>query len=176
MYVIWASRTLRATGGRSARPLVYCFVCAISACGPAVETEPEPVFPADLSGWTEGRACGFSHEHDLRYIRVLVNDKAREPYKALDAAVPYPVGAALVKLEYDDEDCGTVVAYTAMEKQLAGYSAPGHDWRWQRLTADRKVLDDGEVKTCITCHEHHCTEPQCGYADCGFDLTCAQED
>ncbi len=59
----------------------------------------EPIFPEDLSGWTEARPCGFTHEHELRYIRVLVDPAAKAPYRILDESLPYEVGATLVKLE-----------------------------------------------------------------------------
>lgn len=139
------------------------------------EAEPDPIFPEDVAEWKEGRPCAFTHEHDLRYIRVVTDEAADVPYQALDAAYPYPVGATLVKLEYDDEACTELIAYTAMQKQPAGYSEAGADWRWQRLDADRNVLEDGEISSCITCHQHHCTWPICGYEACGFDLTCGQE-
>lgn len=164
---------------------VLACACAASSCGPGGDEmtttdggpllDAEPVFPPDISGWAEGRPCGFTHEHELRYVRVLVDAASEDPYRELTADHPYPVGATLVKLEYDDEDCTELIGYTAMQKQEAGYSEVGHDWRWQRVTAEREVVEDGELETCITCHEHHCTEPQCGYPDCGFDLTCAQE-
>jgi len=138
-------------------------------------SELTPVFPEDLSDWSEGRACMFTHEHELRYVRVLVDEAAEAPYRELSADFPYEVGATLVKLEYDDEACTELLGYTAIQKQPAGYSVKGNDWRWQRVTVDREVVEDGELDTCITCHDHHCTEPQCGYPDCGFDLTCGIE-
>lgn len=160
--------------------LASCWI-ALSACtggsqqGPEHDAGPEPVFGEDVEAWTEGRTCGFTHEHDLRYIRVMVDEAADVPYQALEQNYPYPVGATLVKLEYDDEDCTELVGFTAMKKRAAGYSALGNDWQWQRLDAERNVLEDGEIRTCITCHQHHCTWPICGYEDCGFDLTCGQE-
>ncbi len=161
------------------RALLTCVASLLASCASTPTSEDvvaEPIFPSDLSGWKEGRACGFTHEHELRYIRVLVDAAAETPYKELSADHPYPVGATLVKLEYDDEACTKLLGYTAMRKEPAGYSAAGHDWRWQRVGVDRQVTEDGELKSCIHCHEHHCTEPQCGYAGCGYDLTCAQEE
>lgn len=137
---------------------------------------PEAVFPADLSGWAEARTCTHSHEHELRYIRVLVDAAAKAPYEQLNAEHPYPVGATLVKLEYDDADCTQLLGYTAMQKQAAGAYPTGNDWRWQRLTSDRRVIEDGALSSCISCHTHHCTQPTCGHADCGFDLTCGKEE
>jgi hypothetical protein len=149
--------------------------CNGAAIEPAPIDEVEPIFPENVAEWKEGRPCGFTHEHDLRYIRVVVDEAARVPYQVLDAREPYAVGATLVKLEYDDENCTELIGYTAMRKEEPGYSELGHDWRWQRVDRDRTVTEDGELPVCITCHRHHCTWPMCGYADCGFDLTCGQE-
>lgn len=117
----------------------------------------------------------LSHEHELRYIRVLVDDAAAVPYRELDAEHPYDVGATLLKLEYDDADCTSLVGYTAVQKQPPGYSLHGHDWRWQRVDVDRNVVEDGELPVCITCHNHHCTPALCGNPGCGYDLTCGVE-
>ena len=133
------------------------------------------MFPEDISGWQEARSCRFSHEHELAYVRVLVDAAAEAPYRELSDDFPYPVGATLVKPAYVDEDCTIVTGYTAMQKLTAGSAPSGNDWRWQRLTADRQIVEDGEIATCITCHQHHCTEPDCGYTDCGYDLTCNEE-
>lgn len=146
------------------------------ACGSEAPSEPTPVFPEDLSTWHEGRPCGFTHEHELRYIRVLVDAAAEAPYRELSSDFPYSVGATLVKLEYDDEDCQTLIGYTAMQKREAGYSKLGNDWQWQRVTVNREVVEDGELRACIGCHTHHCTFPQCGYDRCGYDLTCGLEE
>lgn len=152
------------------------FLFGVAACG-TDEPAAKPIFPEDLSGWAEVRECGFTHEHELRYIRVLVDEQAEVPYRELSPDYPYEVGATLVKLEYDDPLCETIIGYTAMKKQSPGYSSVGNDWRWQRLTADRRVVEDGgELMTCINCHEHHCTPPECGYPKCGFDLTCGKEE
>lgn len=172
--------SLCATARLGSGALLVGLSLSLLACGPAEEDETvvdaDPIFPADLSTWSEARPCGFTHEHELRYIRVVVDEAAEAPYRELSPDYPYPVGATLVKLEYDDEECTDLVGYTAMEKQPEGYSDDGNDWRWQRVTVDREVTEDGELPTCIACHEHHCTEGLCGYPDCGFDLTCAQEE
>ncbi|MBZ0271899.1 hypothetical protein K8I61_07660 [bacterium] len=141
------------------------------------EPAAEPIFPLDsVAGWHEGRPCGFTHEHELRYIRVVTNEAATTPYRELNADHRYAIGATLVKLEYEDENCTELLEYTAMRKMESGYSEFGNDWRWQRVAIDGTVLKDGEIKSCIDCHAHHCTWPECGYEDCGFDLTCGIEE
>lgn len=135
----------------------------------------EPVFPADISSWHQARGCRFSHEHELAYINVLVDAAAEEPYRELSPDFPYPIGATLVKPAYLDEDCTTITGYTAMQKISENTAPDGTGWRWQRLNADREVLEDGVIGSCITCHAHHCTPGQCGTPDCGYDLTCNEE-
>lgn len=163
----------RASLTRRAIPLL---VLASLSCNGEPDAGPKPVFPTDLSGWAERRPCAFTHEHELRYIRVVCDELADVPYQELSEDYPYAEGATIVKLEYDDENCTELLGYTAMQKQAAGYSDTGRDWRWQRVTVDREVVEDGELETCITCHRFHCTPPECGYEGCGYDLTCGEEE
>lgn len=132
--------------------------------------DPEPVFPADFAErYSEARDCRNSHEHELRYIRVLVSPEAREPYAALSPETPYPVGSTLVKEEYDDDQCETLLGYTAYKKLPKGENPAGGDWWWQKLDAERRVVEEGAPWRCINCHTVHCAPPY------GFDLTCAEE-
>jgi hypothetical protein len=128
------------------------------------------VFPADFADrYRETRDCRHSHEHELHYIRVLVSADAEAPYAALSPDEPYPVGATLVKAEYDDELCELLVGYTAYEKRAKGENPAGGDWWWQKLDADENVLEEGAPWRCINCHTVHCAPPY------GYDLTCAEE-
>jgi len=130
----------------------------------------QPVFPTDVERtYTELRGCRESHEHELHFIRVLVSPSALEPYQALSPDTPYPVGATLVKLEYDDEDCAELVLYTAYRKLVKNANPAGGDWLWQRVSPEREVLDHGAPWRCINCHTYHCAPPY------GYDLTCAEE-
>lgn len=131
---------------------------------------PEPVFPADFERtYRERRNCRESHEHELHFIRVLVSPSALEPYEALSPDVPYPKGATLVKVEYDDEACADPVLYTAYRKLELGTNAFASDWLWQSVGPDREVIEEGAPWRCINCHTHHCAPPY------GYDLTCAEE-
>jgi hypothetical protein len=143
---------------------------ASAGCGPEPEAGPEPVFPANAEAeWTELRDCRHSHEHELRFIRVFASPDAEDPYLALSPDVPYPVGARLVKLEYDDFECTNLLGYTALEKLPRGTAPAAGDWLWQRVGPDRKVLEEGAMPRCINCHQEHCEPPL------GYDLTCAEE-
>jgi hypothetical protein len=148
-----------------------CKDAADTDAGQPQEPPEDPVlFPEAFEAlYTEMRDCRLSHEHELRYIRVLVSDSAHEPYAGLSSDTPYPVGAILVKPEYDDDECSVVLGYTAMEKLEPGTSPENGDWEWQKLTAERELLDGGVPDRCIGCHSQHCAPPN------GYDLTCAEE-
>ncbi|WP_169791672.1 cytochrome P460 family protein [Sandaracinus amylolyticus] len=135
--------------------------------------EPDPddgPFPTDYErAWTEARdGCTLSHDHELRYIRVFANDGALGPYTQQDA--PYPVGAALLKAEYDDPECTELLSFVLMEKLEAGTTpTEEHDWTWRRFDAQRREVFDRRAipTTCIDCHAWHCEEPPYGW-----DYTC----
>jgi hypothetical protein len=128
------------------------------------------VFPADFEArYLEMRDCRHSHEHELRYIRVFASESAQASYAALSPEAPYPPGATLVKIEYDDEACSTELQYTAMQKLGAGENRAGGDWLWQRVSLEREVLEEGAPVRCINCHAVHCAPPY------GYDLSCAEE-
>lgn len=151
--------------------LAHALTWLTIACGDAPPQDVAPIaFPEDVTmKWLEMRDCRHSHEHDLLYIRVFASKSAREPYAALSPDVPYPVGAKLVKVEYDDDQCAVPVSYTAIEKLEKGTSPSGGDWLWQKLGVDHEVLETGAPSRCVTCHEVHCAPPN------GYDLTCAEE-
>jgi hypothetical protein len=148
---------------------VVIAVIGLASCGDE-DTGPQPVFPrnAELQ-WAEIRDCRHSHEHELRRIRVFASPDAEAPYLALSPEVPYPTGAILVKLEYDDADCTELLGYTALQKLAPGSKPEAGDWLWQRVGPDRKVLEEGALPRCINCHAEHCKPPY------GYDLTCAEE-
>lgn len=132
-----------------------------------------PAFPRDVeSAWTEMRDCRHSHEHDLRHIRVFADPGAEAPYAALSPDVPYPVGATLVKLEYELPGCKPEEfrGYTVLRKEPAGYAPDTGDWRWQAVDPDFEVVADGVIPRCVGCHRVHCKPP-----DYGFDFTCADD-
>lgn len=142
---------------------------ALALC--ACEDASVPVFPEDAPGqWLEMRDCRLSHEHELRRIRVLASPTAEAAYADLSPDEPYPEGAVLLKLEYDDDGgCTDLLEYTAMQKLAPGANPDGGDWLWQRVSVDREVVEEGAPVRCINCHQVHCEPPY------GYDLTCAEE-
>ncbi len=134
----------------------------------STDNATQAIVPADYkSTFTEVRGCrktGVGHEGDL-FIRVLAGPSAKAPYT--ERKVPFPEGAVVVKEQFDDEKCQTLVQLTAMRKEAKGYDPTASDWHWQTLGADRAVKLDGKVKRCIGCHAD-----AAGECNGGYDLTC----
>lgn len=140
---------------------------ALAGC-PGPSDEP---FPEDYeTSWTEARTrCTLSHDHELRYIRVFVNDLALEAYTTREER--YPPGAALLKAEYDDPDCTSLIDYVLMERLGPGEAPENLEWRWERYDPERNIMTDRrfEPETCINCHVCHCGAPPYGW-----QLTCPE--
>lgn len=128
----------------------------------------EPLFPVDYAqSYVEVRDCRGSGDHDLNNIRILAGPTALEPYQS--RSEPFPVGALLLKEEYDfgDVDCsGPIVQWTVMQRVAEGSAPDLLDWNWQRVDSERAVVDvDGP--RCVNCHTG------CGAAPDGYQGTCA---
>lgn len=82
----------------------------------------------------------------------------------------FPSGTRVVTLHYNTEPCGLgePVAYTAAER-LEGDHPAGEGWRWQWVSSDLQLLEDGAPELCTRCHIDRCSEPE------GFDRLCGQE-
>lgn len=160
--------------------LAAAICTGICAAGCSDEPEPTPIAPvvtaAELAsgGFEEVLACRASHEHDLRYVRIVANAAAVAMYRrcilvpAAGCSEPFPVGALFVKYEYELPGCfpGDFDGYTASLKLAPGSYPEGHDWRWQRLTPKFRVTEDGAPLRCLLCHIDHCAAPA------GHDLHC----
>ncbi len=128
----------------------------------------EPLFPADYSSrYTEVRPCMSSGDHDLHNVRILVDDAAHDPY--VDRTAPFPVGAVVLKEEYDfgDTTCsGPTLGWTVMQRLADGSSLDTLDWEWQQVDPDRVVVSADEPR-CVSCHTG------CGVPPDGYEGTCA---
>lgn len=130
--------------------------------------------PSDYRGrFTEVRNCRRTTEHlasagsgaVTNAIRVLINPEAARLYQG--NAIQLPAGTVVLKEEFDDERCTNLTGWTLMRKE-PGYDDAHNDWHWQRVRAsDGRVLEDGRVNRCISCHDREacrrrdwqCTEP-----------------
>jgi hypothetical protein len=121
-----------------------------TGCDPT-SPEPESLLPAALAAdFVTVRDCRPSIDHDLRRILIRVEAGMTERYER--GPYPLPSGTLIVKEEFDDPDCATRAGWTLMQKQPPGYDARAGDWRWQRLDAQGKVLEDGRLTRCSSCH------------------------
>jgi hypothetical protein len=116
----------------------------------------EPAFPAGYAAsYVEVRNCRRSPEHDLAFIRIVASPDAAPIYQARAGA--FADGAVILKEEFADPDCTMLEGFTVMARERGA-------WRWQDVTAERTVLDDGALPRCVGCHSG-CEE--------GFEQTCA---
>ena len=130
------------------------------------------MFPADYATtFKEVRPCRAqaSPDHDLHYVRILADPAAFAPYTKRDAA--FPVGAVVLKEEYENEGCKDLVLWTAMRQEAAGYDATTGDWHWQEVGKDRAVTADGVVKRCASCHR--AGNPDAPNDQTGYRFTCS---
>jgi len=132
-----------------------------AGCGPDETPPAASLIPADYARtFPEVRGCRMTFEHISSYgagapsisnIRVVIDPGGVDRYRV--AGQTLPVGTVVVKEEYADPTCSTVIGWTVMRKETAGYDPTHGDWRWQRVRAsDRAVLEDGRVTRCINCH------------------------
>lgn len=137
---------------------------ALAACG---GDDAVPAFPADYAAtYQEVRDCRGSADHDLGQIRVLADPAARGPYLARDAA--FPIGAVLLKVEYDfaDPTCaGPITQWTVMQRLPDGGDPQLLGWTWQRVDRDRRVVSENDSR-CLGCHA------DCGVGPDGYLGTC----
>ncbi len=154
-----------------ARSVAACFGALWFALGGCANDAPpanasNAEFPANYAdSYTEVRDCRKSGDHELDFIRVLVDPNALAPYT--DRATPFPDGAVVLKEQYDvsDSTCsGPIVQWTVMKKDAAATDRLG--WDWQRVSPDRAVVEEN-TPSCPACHQA-CSGPPSN----GYDHTC----
>ena len=145
---------------RVAVPLAITLLCISAGCGPADPPPATSIVPANYSAtYPEVRGCRTTTEHISDYgagqpaitnIRVVLDPAAMANYRV--AGQTLPAGTFVLKEEYGDPTCSTIVGWTVMHKE-PGYDPAHGDWHWQRVRAsDHAVLEDGHVTRCINCH------------------------
>ncbi len=96
------------------------------------------------------RTCRAVADHNLAYQRVFANDVAAGPYSA--GNYPLPAGSVVVAEQHGDPGCNGLTGFYLMAKENPGYDPANHDWHWQRLDANQRVLEDGKLGKCSSCH------------------------
>lgn len=126
----------------------------------------DALLPADYAAtFTLVRECRQSIDHSPHF-RVLADALAVGPY--LTRGAPFPVGAVLVKEDYADAGCTALKGFAVMKREPPGYDPEAGDWHWQRIKPGGRIVDDGRVTGCRSCHA------RCNPGDGGFDSTCAK--
>ena len=103
--------------------------------------------------------CRLNAGHDRRYQQVFANALAGDPY----TSTPAP-GSVLVAEEHGDPSCGSLIDYKVMAKENPGYDSASGDWHWQELDTNQRVVKDGHLTACSSCH----AQPPCS------NFLCAQ--
>ena len=128
---------------------------SLGGCPPS---DTPPAFPSDYaSSYVEVRNCRRSPDHDLAYIRVLTSPEAAETYRTQTGT--FAEGSVVLKEEFADPGCTDLDSFSVMVREAGA-------WRWQTVSSDRHVLEDGALPRCIGCHST--CDPQ-------FELTCTLE-
>jgi hypothetical protein len=140
-------------------------LAAGAACDSDGPAPAAPIWPADFEvTFSEVRDCRLSPAaHDGLRVRVLANPEAASAYR--DGVYPFAEGTLLVKGEYDDDACQTLVRVSAMRKLAAGAAPDLGDWEWQRTDAAGRLITQTPARSCAGCHaacdarDRACTDP-----------------
>jgi hypothetical protein len=108
------------------------------------------------TGFSIVRDCRPVADHQNTYELVRANQVAADPYTL--AKYPLPQGSVVVAEQHGgDPSCGGVTGYYVMVKESPGYDSGGGDWHWQELDLIERVVQDGRLQTCASCHGQKCT-------------------
>ena len=88
--------------------------------------------------------------HRDYFLRVYVS---RAGKKFEEAKTPLPVGTVIVKEKLKTPEAKIPVLLTIMRKREHGYDPLHGDWEYAVADERRKVLEQGSIARCISCHE-----------------------
>ena len=97
-----------------------------------------------------GRPAGFfkGAEPHGAVLRTFVNDIAYDAIK--DGLGTYPDGSVVLKENYDPS--GEMLGAITVMKKVKGFDPENGDWFWVKYAAGGKVMAEGKVTGCISCH------------------------
>jgi hypothetical protein len=129
---------------------------ALAACFQDSTPQHSTFLPLDyVSSFQSVRTCRAVTAHGLGYQRVLANSVGAAPYTT--GSYPLPAGSVVVAEQHAEGSCNSLTGFYLMAKEPPGYDGTAADWHWQRLDANQRVLDDGRLRTCSSCH----AQPPC---------------
>ena len=154
-------------------PFAWAAIVAAAAVGVGLAARAggeKIVFPEN---YDKGVMYATVDRHDVKQYRELWSTKPA--VDAVRAGKPVPSGTVLTLVQYkavlDDKGApkrgadgkfqkGDLIAYTVMEKR-AGWGTEYADelrngeWEYQAFTADRKVNEKANLRSCFQCHKPH---------------------
>jgi hypothetical protein len=135
------------------KPLLPTLALAALAAGCFQDSTPQhsPFIPLDYqASFPEVRSCRVVADHGLAYQRVLANPIAATPYTT--GSYPLPAGSVVLAEQHSDPSCMSLTGFYLMAKEKPGYDSANADWHWQRLDPNQRVLEDGRLQKCSSCH------------------------
>lgn len=128
-------------------------VLVFGGCSDDDSTSPpdsEPFFPENFRDtYTIVRDARRSVDHPDSIIVYC------DPFNAnayVNGIYPLAEGAIVVKTRFESPAANTVTGYDVMAKGPSGTSPDGGDWIWQEIDANRRVIREGIIQDCISCH------------------------
>jgi hypothetical protein len=136
----------------SARGYWSALLCVLLVgCFEDSSPQPSNFLPLDYrTRFAIVRTCRMVVDHDLSYEKVLANEIGTGPYA--NASYPLPVGSVVVGEQHGDPSCSSLTGFYLMAKEQPGYDTAGGDWHWQRLDSNQRVVEDGHLDKCSSCH------------------------
>jgi hypothetical protein len=134
-----------------------------SACNS--DFDAEVAFAANYqTTYQKLHSCKASQHPAAKYVETWLSPDAKEAWAAYaalpegsTATVALPVGAVLVKTQFDDAACKELKNFTVMEKLAVGAAPTTGDFRWQHVDIDGACLNCDNGSACSSCH----TQPAC---------------
>jgi hypothetical protein len=135
----------------SLRCLFALFALLLAGCFEDSTAQHSTFLPLDYqSSFQSVRTCRAIVDHELAYGRVLANNVAAASY--IVGAYPLAAGSVVVAEQHNDPSCSSLTGFYLMAKEKPGYDSASADWRWQRLDANQRMLEDGKLAKCSSCH------------------------
>jgi hypothetical protein len=126
------------------------FALLLTGCFQDSTPQHSTFLPLDYqSSFQSVRTCRSVPSHDLAFQRVLANSVGADPYLG---GRPLPAGSVVVAEQHDDSSCSSLTGFYLMAKEGSGYDTTAGDWHWQRIDANQRVLEDGKLQKCSSCH------------------------
>lgn len=124
--------------------------------------------PGYESSYIKLHDCRKSAHPKAKYVTTWLSPDGQstwDAYAALPAGatgtVDFPEGTVVVKAQFDDAKCATVIGYTAMKKLAAGTDPTNGDWQWQSVDGDGQCDDHDNCDLKAECSGCHKANPIC---------------